>query len=185
MSNFKDFPNKKYNIIYADPAWSFKNFSKKGENRNPNQHYETQSIDWIKSLPVNDIADTHCVLFLWVVNHSLPLAFEVIESWGFTYKTMGFVWAKKNMKSEGFFTGLGYWTRGNPELCLLATKGKPKRCSKKVAKTIMARATIHSKKPKIIKDKIVELCGDLPRIELFARNVGLFSNNWDYWGNQV
>ena len=81
--------------------------------------------------------------------------------------------------------GLGYWSRGSTEYCLLATKAKPKRCSKKVAKTIMARATIHSKKPKIIKDKVVELCGDLPRIELFARNVGLFSNNWDYWGNQV
>ena len=77
-----EFPQKKYDIIYADPPWSFKNFSKKGEGRNPNQHYETQSIDWIKSLPVNDIASKDSVLFLWVVNHSLPLAFEVIESWG-------------------------------------------------------------------------------------------------------
>ena len=176
MSNFKDFPNKKYNIIYADPAWSFKNFSKKGENRNPNQHYETQSIDWIKSLPVNDIADTHCVLFLWVVNHSLPFAFEVIESWGFTYKTMGFVWAKKNMKSEGFFTGLGYWTRGNPELCLLATKGKP------VRELVVEPRGRHSKKPDRIRNDIVNLCGDLPRIELFARQK---AQGWDSWGDEV
>tara|TARA_R100000353_G_scaffold154978_1_gene113745 strand:+ start:999 stop:1535 length:537 start_codon:yes stop_codon:yes gene_type:complete len=177
-----EFPDKKYNIIYADPPWSFKNFSKKGEGRNPNQHYETQSIDWIKSLKVNDIADTHCVLFLWVVNHSLPIAFEVIESWGFTYKTMGFVWAKENMKSEGFFTGLGYWTRGNPELCLLATKGKPSRVSKGVRELVVAPRERHSKKPDIIKSHIVDLCGDLPRIELFAREK---TEGWDVWGNEV
>lgn len=177
-----EFPQKKYDIIYADPPWSFKNFSKKGEGRNPNQHYETQSIDWIKSLPVNDIASKDSVLFLWVVNHSLPLAFEVIESWGFTYKTMGFVWAKQNIKSDGFFTGLGYWTRGNPELCLLATKGKPSRVSKGVRELVVAPRERHSKKPDIIKSHIVDLCGDLPRIELFAREK---TKGWDVWGNEV
>lgn len=177
-----EFPQNKYDIIYADPPWSFKNFSKKGEGRNPNQHYETQSIDWIKSLPVNDIASKDSVLFLWVVNHSLPLAFEVIESWGFTYKTMGFVWAKQNIKSDGFFTGLGYWTRGNPELCLLATKGKPSRVSKAVKELVVAPRERHSKKPDIIKSHIVDLCGDLPRIELFAREK---TKGWDVWGNEV
>lgn len=177
-----EFPQKKYDIIYADPPWSFKNFSKKGEGRNPNQHYETQSIDWIKSLPVNDIASKDSVLFLWVVNHSLPLAFEVIESWGFTYKTMGFVWAKQNIKSDGFFTGLGYWTRGNPELCLLATKGKPSRVSKGVRELVVAPRERHSKKPDIIKSHIIDLCGDLPRIELFAREK---TEGWDVWGNEV
>ena len=177
-----EFPQKKYDIIYADPPWSFKNFSKKGEGRNPNQHYETQSIDWIKSLPINDIASKDSVLFLWVVNHSLPLAFEVIESWGFTYKTMGFVWAKQNIKSDGFFTGLGYWTRGNPELCLLATKGKPSRVSKGVRELVVAPRERHSKKPDIIKSHIIDLCGDLPRIELFAREK---TEGWDVWGNEV
>ena len=79
------FPDKKYNIIYADPPWSFKNYSKKGEGRNPNQHYLTMGKEDIKQLPVNDIAADNSVLFLWVVNHSLPLAFEVIDSWGFEY----------------------------------------------------------------------------------------------------
>ena len=176
------FPDKKYSIIYADPAWSFKNYSKKGEGRNPNQHYETMSIDDIKNLPVSKIADQNCVLFLWVVNHSLPLAFEVIERWGFEYKTMGFVWVKKNLKSDGFFTGLGYWTRGNPELCLLATKGKPSRISKSVKELVIEPRSSHSKKPNIIRDKIVELVGDVPRIELFARET---TDGWDSWGNEV
>ena len=176
------FPDKKYSIIYADPAWSFKNYSKKGEGRNPNQHYETMSIDDIKNLPVSKIADQNCILFLWVVNHSLPLAFEVIERWGFEYKTMGFVWVKKNLKSDGFFTGLGYWTRGNPELCLLATKGKPSRISKSVKELVIEPRSSHSKKPNIIRDKIVELVGDLPRIELFARET---TDGWDSWGNEV
>tara|TARA_Y100000114_G_C11581094_1_gene241094 strand:- start:48 stop:587 length:540 start_codon:yes stop_codon:yes gene_type:complete len=176
------FPDKKYSIIYADPAWSFKNYSKKGEGRNPNQHYKTMSIDDISNLPVSKIADENCVLFLWVVNHSLPLAFKVIESWGFEYKTMGFVWVKKNLKSDGFFTGLGYWTRGNPELCLLATKGKPSRISKSVRELVIEPRSRHSEKPNIIRDKIVELVGDLPRIELFARER---VDGWDSWGNEV
>ena len=177
-------PNKKYNIIYADPPWHFSNWSVKGNVKAPINYYATMSINDICKLPVKDIADKNCVLFIWTCDPIVDKTFEVIKSWGFTYKTMGFVWVKITKQNKPKM-GLGYWSRGSTEYCLLATKGKPKRCSKKVAKTIMARATIHSKKPKIIKDKIVELCGDLPRIELFARNVGLFSNNWDYWGNQV
>ena len=176
------FPDKKYNIIYADPPWSFKNYSKKGEGRNPNQHYLTMGKEDIKQLPVNDIAADNSVLFLWVVNHSLPLAFEVIDSWGFEYKTMAFVWVKRNIKSEGFFTGLGYWTRGNPELCLLATKGKPSRVSKAVKELVIEPRSQHSKKPDRIRNDIVDLCGNLPRIELFARET---AEGWDSWGNEV
>ena len=176
------FPDKKYNIIYADPPWSFKNYSKKGEGRNPNQHYLTMGKEDIKQLPVNDIAADNSVLFLWVVNHSLPLAFEVIDSWGFEYKTMAFVWVKRNIKSEGFFTGLGYWTRGNPELCLLATKGKPSRVSKAVKELVIEPRSQHSKKPDRIRNDIVNLCGNLPRLELFARET---ADGWDSWGNEV
>ena len=85
----------------------------------------------IKDLPVNKIANDDSVLLMWVVDPLLDKAFEVIKAWGFKYKTVAFTWAKTNKKSDGFFTGLGYWTRGNPEMCLLATKGKPKRLSKK------------------------------------------------------
>ena len=175
------FPDKKYSIIYADPAWSFKNYSKKGEGRNPNQHYKTMSIDDISNLPVSKIADENCILFLWVVNHSLPLAFKVIESWGFEYKTMGFVWVKKNLKSDGFFTGLGYWTRGNPEMCLLATRGRPKRINKDVAQLVVSERRRHSEKPLLHKD--IERLVDGPYLEMFARKKHF--ENWDYWGNEV
>ena len=147
------FPNKKYNIIYTDPPWHFSNWSGKGTVKAPINHYQTMSLKDICKLPVKDVADKDCVLFIWTCDPLLNKVFEVIKCWGFTYKTMGFVWVKINKH--------------------------------KVAKTIMARATIHSKKPEIVKDKIVELCGDLPRIELFARNVGLFSDGWDVWGNEV
>jgi len=116
------FPNKTYDVIYADPAWYFKTYSKKGNGRSPEQHYSCMSINDICNLPVNDIANPNCVLFLWVIDPMLQEGLKVIEAWGFKYKTVAFTWAKTN-KSEGFFTGLGYWTRGNPEMCLLATKG--------------------------------------------------------------
>ena len=89
---------------------------------------------------------------------------------------------KKNKKADSFFWGLGYWTRSNNEICLLATKGKPKRVSKSVHQIIYEPIGKHSKKPVVVRDKIVELCGDLPRIELFARET---SPGWDVWGNEV
>ena len=176
------FPDKKYNIIYADPPWYFKARSSKGYDRNPIQHYNCMDLDDIKNLPVKDITDKNCVLFMWAIDPMLPQAFEVITSWGFIYKTVAFTWAKTNSKSMGMFTGLGYWTRGNPEMCLLATKGKPKRVSAGVHQIIDSRIQEHSKKPDVAREKIVELMGDLPRIELFARQT---AEGWDSWGNEV
>jgi len=112
----------------------------------------------------------------------LPEAIETIKRWGFKYKTVAFTWVKENKKSDGYFTGLGYWTRANPEMCLLATKGKPKRLSKAVKQLIISKRQEHSKKPDEIRDRIIQLCGDLPRIELFARQK---VKGWDYWGDQV
>ena len=175
------FPNKTYDVIYADPAWYFKTYSKKGNGRSPEQHYSCMSINDICNLPVNDIANPNCVLFLWVIDPMLQEGLKVIEAWGFKYKTVAFTWAKTN-KSEGFFTGLGYWTRGNPEMCLLATKGKPKRLSKSVRQLIISKLQQHSKKPDEIRNRITELCGDLPRIELFARQK---TEGWDSWGNEI
>lgn len=176
------FPKKKYNIIYADPAWYFKTYSNKGEKRSAVQHYNCMSIDDICNLPVNTITDNDCILFIWVIDPMLPEAMEVIKRWGFKYKTVAFTWVKENKKSKGYFTGLGYWTRSNPEMCLLATKGKPKRLSKSVRQLLISKLQEHSKKPDSIRDKILELCGDLPRIELFARQR---TEGWDCWGNEV
>ena len=176
------FPNKKYNIIYADPAWYFKSYSVKGEGRNPIQHYDCMSIDDICNLPVRSLCSNDCILFIWVIDPMLPDAFKVIQSWGFKYKTVAFTWVKQNKKSDGYFTGLGYWTRANPEMCLLATKGNPKRLSKSVKQLVIDKRSEHSRKPDRIRNDIVELCGDLPRIELFARQK---ADGWDSWGNEL
>ena len=176
------FPDKKYNVIYADPPWYFKARSSKGDGRNPNQHYDCMDLEDIKNLPVKDIADKDCILFVWVIDPMLPQAFEVITAWGFIYKTVAFTWAKTNSKSMGMFTGLGYWTRGNPEMCLLATKGKPKRVSKAVKQLVVSERREHSRKPDRIRHDIVELCGDVPRIELFARQK---AQGWDSYGNEI
>jgi len=173
--------NKKYNVIYADPPWSFKTFSDKGKDRSPENHYNVMSLQDICNLPVNNIANDDSVLLMWVVDPLLDKAFKVIEAWGFKYKTVGFTWAKTNKKSMGFFTGLGYWTRGNPEMCLLATKGKPKRISKSVPQLVVEQRREHSRKPDIMYNHIENLL-EGPYIELFARTQ---RNGWDSWGNQT
>lgn len=173
---------KQYNIIYADPPWRYHVWSKKGQGRSAESHYPTMKLEDICRLPVADIAAKDCVLFLWATYPNLKDAFKVIEAWGFTYKTVAFTWVKRNKKSPTWFWGLGYWTRANPEICLLATRGNPKRVSKKVHSVVDSPIREHSRKPDEVRDRIVELMGDLPRIELFARER---APGWDVWGNEV
>jgi N6-adenosine-specific RNA methylase IME4 len=175
------FPNKKYQIIYADPPWSYRDKALAG-NRGAGCKYQTQERDWIDNLPVSDIADNNCVLFLWVTMPKLNECWDLIEKWGFKYKTVAFTWVKRNKKSDSWFWGMGRWTRANAELCLLATKGKPKRINAGVHSIIDTSIEKHSKKPDEAKKRIIELLGDLPRIELFARNK---TEGWDVWGNEV
>lgn len=140
------------------------------------------STDEICALQVANISAENSVLFLWATFPNLQEAFRVIEAWGFSYRTVAFVWVKRNKKAVSWFMGLGYWTRANAEICLLATKGKPKRISKSVRQIIDAPIEYHSKKPDETRERIVELMGDLPRIELFARQK---TDGWDVWGNEV
>ena len=170
---------KQYGIIYADPPWRYE--MKKGQGVAEN-HYSTMGIEEICSLSVQEICDKDCALFLWVTFPQLPEAFKVIKAWGFCYKTVAFVWIKQNKSGKGYFFGLGYWTRSNAEICLLAVRGKPKRKSRKVFQLIFSPLQEHSKKPAEARERIVELMGDLPRIELFARQR---SPGWDVWGNEV
>ncbi|MHA1437914.1 MAG: MT-A70 family methyltransferase [Promethearchaeota archaeon] len=168
---------KKYQIIYADPPWTFKTYSLKGKKyKSAECHYNCMSKRAIQDIPVNLLADDNCVLFLWVTFPCLLEGLELIKKWGFTYKTCAFTWVKKNKKSDSYFWGLGYWTRSNAELCLLATIGNPKRISCSVHQIIDAKIRKHSQKPIEVKDKIVKLMGDLPRIELFAREK---TQGWD------
>jgi len=173
--------NKKYQIIYADPPWSYRDKATAG-NRGSGCKYQIQENDWICNLPVPEIADENCVLFLWVTMPKLNECWEIIQKWGFKYKTVAFTWVKKNKKSDSWFWGMGRWTRANAELCLLATKGKPKRISASVHSVIDTPIEQHSKKPDEARIRIVKLLGDLPRIELFARQK---TDGWDVWGNEV
>lgn len=173
----------KYKIIYADPPWSFKTYSDKGkEKKSADAHYKCMSKFDIQNLPINSISDDDCVLFIWVTFPCLKEGLELIEKWGFTYKTVAFNWVKKNKISDSWFWGLGYWTRSNSELCLLATKGNPKRISKSVHQILDDKIQAHSQKPESARNKIVELMGDLPRVELFARTE---TDGWYVFGNEV
>ena len=168
-----------YNIIYADPPWQYNRNKGRGVAEN---HYRTINLEKICALPVADIAAQDSVLFLWATFPMLPEALHVISAWGFTFKTVAFVWLKLNKKSPGWFNGMGFWTRGNAEICLLATRGHPKRKSAGIHQFIISPVERHSKKPDIAREKIVALMGDVPRIELFARQT---SPGWGVWGNEV
>lgn len=173
---------KKYNLIYADPPWSYRVWSDKCKGRSAESHYSTMSLEDIKALPVGELADKDCVLFMWITFPLLREAWDVVEAWGFTYKSVAFVWVKQNKKTPSLFWGMGHWTRANAELCIIATKGSPKRQSKSVHQIIMSPIEQHSKKPDETRDRIVALMGDVPRIELFARQK---TDGWDVWGNEA
>ena len=175
------FPDKKYQIIYADPPWAFNFKNRRGlSDEAKGRLYDTMTADDIMALPVSDIADDNSLLFLWVMNSELPLALEVMGAWGFAYKTVGFVWVKTR-KSKYHFGG-GNWTRSNPEICLLGTRGSPKRISASVRNLLFSPLREHSRKPDEARDEIVNLVGDVPRIELFARQRVA---GWDAWGNEA
>lgn len=171
-----------YNIIYADPAWPFDNYSTKGESRNPNRHYDTLSIDQIKALEVGHLAAQNCALFLWVTDPLLDKGMEVLKAWGFSYKSVAFTWAKRTKLDTGWHMGTGYTTRSNPETCLLGVMGEMKRKSAAVRQLIVEPIREHSRKPDRVPDDIVKLYGDLPRVELFSRTA---RPGWDAWGNEV
>lgn len=183
--------NKKYQIIYADPPWDFGDrlrSSKRLENgkmhfRELNMHYDTMSTKEICNLSIKSIIDNDAVLFLWTTDAHLPDALEVIKSWGFKYKTIGFIWNKKE-KTGKQVCFMGKWTLKGSEICLLATKGSAHKLIKnhKIRQLVEAERSIHSQKPDEVRNRIVELLGDLPRIELFARKK---VEGWDVWGKEL
>jgi N6-adenosine-specific RNA methylase IME4 len=180
-----------YKVIYADPPWTFATYSRKGKGRSPEAYYDCMTLADIRALPVSDWAADHCVLLLWTTDPLLEKAFEVIRAWGFTYKTVGFYWAKLRKpeplyNDRNFFTGLGFWTRANPELCLLATRGKPHRCSANVRKLIVSPRREHSRKPDEVYERIEALC-EGPYLEMFARfsRSGFSRPGWDVWGDEA
>lgn len=154
----------------------------KGVGRTAENHYPTMSMAQLAALPVGKLAAENCAMFLWVTFPNLPDAFTLLQTWGFQYKSVAFVWVKRNRKSDGWFWGLGHWTRANAEICLLACKGRPQRVSRSVHQIIDTPIQAHSQKPKEARERIVQLMGDVPRIELFARS---HPEGWDVWGNEA
>lgn len=184
-------PAGPYGVIYADPPWSFRSWSDKGKNRAPDamvrqkglaeRHYATMSMADIKALPVAEVAAKDSALFLWAIDCMLPEALDLMQVWGFTFKTVAFTWVKQNRVSPTPAIGLGYWTRGNPEMCLLGTRGKPRRLSAAVRQLVEAPRREHSRKPDEVRERIEALLPG-PYLELFARST---APGWDAWGNQV
>jgi N6-adenosine-specific RNA methylase IME4 len=171
--------NNKYQIILADPPWAYRNMG--NIQAMANAQYPTMENEDICKLPVSSIADDNSILFLWATFPKIQEALDVMKAWGFEYKTVGFTWIKKN-KNGGNFFGVGWYTKSNAEVCLIGTKGKAPKQSNSISQMIETVRENHSKKPDIVREKIVGFCGDLPRIELFARQK---TEGWDVWGNEV
>jgi N6-adenosine-specific RNA methylase IME4 len=186
---FDNLPRGHFGAIYADPPWGFQCWDgadKKVASRGSVTPYKTMDMDAIAALPVADLAAPDCSLFMWVVYPTLPEALRVIEAWGFKYKTCAFSWMKADQfrlfaLEEDVYMGLGYWTRANSEICLLATRGKPKRQSAAVRQGIIEPRREHSRKPDCCYSRIEKLVNG-PYLELFARTT---RPGWMSFGNQV
>lgn len=181
----KPFPDKKYQIIYADPPWQYgsKQPLRSGGTRfhSLEKEYPTMSLPEIQELPVKDICQQDCVLFLWATDSHLKEALTVLEAWGFKYITIGFIWEKVTNKGN-LVANLGAWTMKNYEICLLATKGAMQKYKlvNNIYQKVVAERTKHSQKPEEVRRRIKLMFGEIPAIELFARQK---TEGWDSWGN--
>ena len=170
----------KYSALLVDPPWHFATYSARGRGRCADRHYTCLPLDAIKAMPVADMVTDDSVLFLWTTDTHLLQALEVIEAWGFVYKTVGFYWAKTTKDGKRFPIGLGHWTRANPEMCLLATRGHPHRLAKNVRKLIVSPRREHSRKPDDIYESIERLVPG-PYLELFSRTT---ADGWECMGDE-
>ena len=172
-----------YKIIYADPPWHYNSRDNKNTKfgGGVHSHYPTMTTNEICNLPIQSIADENAVLILWVTFPKLKDGISVMEAWGFRYVTVAFNWFKCNKSGSPFF-GVGYYTKSNSEIALLGIRGNIKPISNFVSQVIISNREKHSKKPIIVRDKIVELFGDLKRVELFARET---ADGWDSIGNEI
>tara|TARA_R100001594_G_scaffold138441_1_gene182091 strand:+ start:271 stop:927 length:657 start_codon:yes stop_codon:yes gene_type:complete len=174
-----------YGVILSDPPWHWESWGKRRRKpsieRGATRYYETLTTNDLFDFPVHSWGASDCVLALWVINSMLPAGFELIDSWGFTFKTVGFVWIKTNKKKGGIFVGMGYHTRQNAELCLIATKGKPKRKSASVRQVIMSPRREHSRKPDDIYTRLESLYNG-PYLDMFSREN---REGWDAFGHQA
>jgi N6-adenosine-specific RNA methylase IME4 len=198
-TDFSAIPRASFGCVMADPPWSFKSWSDKGKNRAPDalvrqkglaeRHYKTMPMHEIRALPVAEVCAKDAALFLWAVDCMLPEAIEVGTAWGFKFKTVAFTWTKATQSApnlahdddRAWHKSLGYWTRGNPEMCLLFTKGSPRRLSAAVRQLIVAPRREHSRKPEDARERIETLLPG-PYLEMFCRQP---RPGWAAFGNQI
>jgi len=166
---------KEYQIIYADPPWEYRNKNTGGSMKSgASAKYATMSVSDIRALPIYKIASANCACFLWITVPLLPEGLSVLSAWGFEYKTAIF-WRKI------MSLGMGYWFRGQVEICVLGIMGKVKAFRIQKPNFVQSKVGYHSEKPTEIR-RLIEETGLIPRIELFARQK---VNGWDCWGNEV
>jgi len=188
-----DFPDKRYDIIYADPPWHFSRGMKSGKNDEPwidtpDKHYPTMSISELCDLPVESIASENCLLFMWIVSTFLPDTIDVGKSWGFEYKSVAFIWHKDAQPLAG------YYTMAQCEQCFVFKRGKipEPRGARNIHQLlyepefVRIRRGKHSQKPIQIRERITKMFPNQSKIELFARiNWTDQGKGWDFWGNEV
>jgi len=175
----------KYSIILSDCPWHYnaRNNPKNTKfGKGASGHYQTMHTGDICNIAVNEITADNCALFLWATMPRLPDALRVMNAWGFTYKTVGFTWMKINKGNREPFFGIGYYTKSCAEICLLGIKGKMKPVSNYVSQMIVEPRRGHSQKPLCTRERIVQLFGDLPRLELFSREK---VDGWDSIGDDI
>ena len=172
---------KKYEIIYADPAWQYKtkeSLAKKSIlNGKINSHYETMTIADLERLPMDSISDKNCMLFMWVVSPMLDDGIDLMKKWGFKYSTIAFIWHKQR-------TNPGHYTMSECEICIVGRRGKipTPRGARNVKQFLSEKRTRHSAKPNEIRNRIFQMFPTQNKIELFAREK---HDGWDVWGNEV
>jgi N6-adenosine-specific RNA methylase IME4 len=187
-SSVIDLPNKKYNIIYADPPWHYG--SKSAVNNTTgsaikplSDHYSTMSLQELKNMPIKNMTKDDAACFMWVTDSHIDEALEVLRSWGFAYKTIAFNWVKTTSKGN-YCKNVAPWTMKSSEICLLGIKGRMTKYKQanNIESLVIAQRTQHSQKPNEVRKRIEDLFGDLPRIELFAREK---TDGWDVWGDEI
>lgn len=175
----------KYSILYLDPPWRY------NDRRNTHTrfcggamaHYPVMKFEDIKNLPISELAADNSALFMWCTFPQMDEQIKLFKHWGFKYTTVAFTWVKTNKKNDKPFFGIGYYTKSNAEVCLLGIRGKMKPVSNSVSSVIISPRREHSRKPDEARERVVELFGDLPRVELFARPP--IAEGWESLGNAI
>jgi N6-adenosine-specific RNA methylase IME4 len=173
-----------YNLLYVDPPWAYN----PRHNQNTKfgggamAHYPVMPMTEIAALDLGKLAADNCALFLWCTFPKLDQQIQLFRTWGFRYATQAFTWVKTNLRNGAPFFGPGYYTASNTEVCLLGIKGRMKPVDNTVSSLVIQPRQQHGKKPNVVRQRIVQLFGDLPRAELFAREV---APGWDAFGNEI